>query len=154
YNSRSAHPFGKEATRSDRDMTGSIGFVLITHNKSKQIQRLIDRLNSMFDQPPIVCHHDFAKCTLPLEEFPGNVSFVLPHLLTGWGVFPIVEATVRAIRLMYEGPAPPEWFVLLSGSDYPVKTAGQIRRELAASLYDAHIHHTLIWPNHIGSAAD
>jgi hypothetical protein len=129
-------------------MTVSIGFVLLTHSKPEQIRRLIDRLNTMFDRPPIVCHHDFGQCDLPVETFPGNVSFVRPSLPTGWGQFSVVEATVRAIRKMYEVPGSPDWFVLLSGADYPIKPAAQIRRELAAWPYDAHIHHELIQANH------
>jgi hypothetical protein len=101
----------------------------------------------MFDQPPIVCHHDFAKSTLPCEELPANVSLVLPALPTGWGIFSTVEAAIRAIQLMYKAPAPPDWFVLLSESDYPIKPAKQIRRELGACPYDANIHHELIDPS-------
>jgi Core-2/I-Branching enzyme len=134
-------------------MAVRIGFILLTHTKPEQIRRLVHRLNGMFDQPPIVCHHDFAKCTLPIEEFPSNVSFVLPHVLTGWAVFPVVEATVRAIRLMYQLPEAPDWFVFLSGADYPIKPAAEIRRELAASPYDAYIEHTLIQANQLENSS-
>ncbi len=129
-------------------MTVSIGFVLLTHNNPEQIRRLIGRLNKMFDEPPITCHHDFAKCSLPVEVFPGNVSFVLPPLPTERNMFSLVEAAIRAIKLMYKAPVPPDWFVLLSGSDYPIKPAVQIRRDLAACPYDANIHHELIDASH------
>jgi len=129
-------------------MTVSIGFVLITHSKPEQIRRLIDRLNTMFDRPPIVCHHDFGQCDLPVEAFLGNVSFVRPSLPSGWGVFSVVEATVRAIRQMYEVPGSPDWFVLLSGADYPIKPAAQVRRELAAGSYDAYIEDIPIRADH------
>lgn len=126
----------------------SIGFILLTHEKPRQICRLIDRLNTMFDHPPIAWHHDFAKCALPIEDFTKNVSFVLPPLPTGWGIFAVVEAAIRGMRLMYEAPEAPDWFVLLSGSDYPIKPAARIREDLAASPYDAHIRHELIDPTH------
>jgi hypothetical protein len=132
-------------------MTASIGFILLTHTKPQQIRRLVDRLNLMFDGPPIVCHHDFVKCTLPIEEFPTNVSFVHPPSPVGWGTFPTVEAVLRAIRQMYEAPVSPDWFVFLSGSDYPIKPAAEIRRELGMSPYDAHIHHELIQFNNFES---
>jgi hypothetical protein len=122
-------------------MPPAIGFVLLTYTKPAQIQRLVIRLNVMFDEPPIVCHHDFAKCTLPIKEFPKNVSFVQPQSPTGWGVFATVEAAVRAIKQMYEAPASPDWFVLLSGSDYPIKSAATIRGQLETSPYDAYIYH-------------
>src|SRR5262249_19190201 len=129
-------------------MSLDIGFALVTHEKPKQIRRLIHRLNTMFDGPPIACHHDFGQCSLPIDEFPANVSFVLPSLQTRWGAFVIAEGAARAIRLLYEAPSAPDWFVLLSGADYPIKPASRIRDDLAASPYDAHIHHELIDPNH------
>jgi hypothetical protein len=95
----------------------------------------------MFDEPPIVCHHDFAKCALPIKEFPTNVSFVQPPTPTAWGTFTLVEAVLRAIKQMYDAPSSPDWFVLLSGSDYPIKPAGTIRGQLERSAYDAHIMH-------------
>ena len=122
-------------------MTLSIGFLLITHTQPDQVRRLIHRLNAIFDQPSIVCHHDFAQSNLPIEECPGNVSFVLPHHPTGWGIFSTVEATVHAIRQMYEAPASPDWFVLLSGADYPIKSAVHIRRDLASLRCDACIEY-------------
>jgi hypothetical protein len=123
------------------------GFVLLTHAKPRQIQRLIFRLNSMFDHPPIVCHHDFSQCELPVDTFPANVSFVRPHLATEWARFSVVEATVLALRQMYQAPASPDWFVLLSGADYPIKPAAQIRRDLGEGSCDAYIHHELIAAN-------
>ena len=70
--------------RSTRQGTGRdnlLGFVILTHDNPPQILRLINRLVSMFDNPPIVCHHDFSKCDLDTNLFPPNVSFVLPHFV-------------------------------------------------------------------------
>ena len=132
-------------------MAVDIGFVLLTHTNVEQITRLINRLNKMFNHPPIVCHHDFAKCDLPICQFPNNVSFVLPPLPTGWGIFSTVEAAVRAIKMMYEKPAAPGWFVLISGSDYPIKSSERIRHDLEVCPYDANIHYELIDPSYTES---
>ena len=128
-------------------MDPKIGFILVTHQKPHQIIGLVTRLNSMFGEPPIVCHHDFSKCALPLEAFTKNVSFVRPHLETGWGNFSIVEATVRALRQMYVTSVNTEWFVLLSGADYPIKPAETILRDLSSGPYDAYIRFELINAN-------
>jgi len=116
-----------------------IGFVLLTHNKPHQILRLVNRLNTMFECPPIVCHHDFGKCPLPPGFLPGNVSFVLPHLDTGWAEYTVVEGAQRAIAQMYTREDPPDWCVILSGACYPTKPADQILANLDAGGYDAHI---------------
>ena len=122
-------------------MSSSIGFILLTHRNPPQIHRLIDHLNKMFNYPTIVCHHDFSKCDLSVDNLPKNISFVRPHIETAWGYFSIVEATIQAIKLMYESANSPDWFILLSGSDYPIKTAKEILSDLTSSKYDAHIHH-------------
>ncbi|MDZ8026412.1 MAG: beta-1,6-N-acetylglucosaminyltransferase [Nostoc sp. SerVER01] len=122
----------------------SIGFVLLTHTKPLQIYRLINTLNRMFNYPVIVCHHDFSKCDLPVDTLPKNVLLVRPHLQTEWADFSVEEATIQALKLMYEVSDAPDWFVLLSGADYPIKTARQILDDLASSPYDAYIQYERI----------
>ncbi len=122
----------------------SIGFVLLTHTKPLQIYRLINKLNRMFNYPIIVCHHDFSKSDLSVDSLPKNVLLVRPYLQTKWAGFAIVEATIQAFKLMLNVPDPPDWVVLLSGADYPIKTANQILHDLASSEYDAYIQHEKI----------
>jgi hypothetical protein len=124
-------------------MQPPIGFVLLTHNKPHQVIRLIETLNRMFDHPPIVCHHDFSKSQLP-DDLPDNITLVRPHLKTGWGEFSVVEAVLRSLALMYQAPTAPDWFVLLSGSDYPIKSANQILNDFASSSDDVHISYAKI----------
>jgi hypothetical protein len=125
-------------------MNPKIGFVMLTHTKPHQIERLIGRLNVMFNHPPIACHHDFYQCALPTERFPKNVLFVRPHVRTAWASFSVVQANVRAIELLYAAPGNPDWFVVLSGSDYPIKPAERILHDLQAGDYDAHICFTMV----------
>lgn len=124
--------------------SNSIGFILLTHTKPLQIYRLINKLNMMFNYPLIVCHHDFSKCDLSVDTLSKNVLLVRPHLQTEWAGFALVEAPIQALRLMYEVPDPPDWFVLLSGADYPIKTARQILDDLTSSSDDAYIQHEQI----------
>ncbi|BAY78624.1 hypothetical protein NIES25_51000 [Nostoc linckia NIES-25] len=122
----------------------SIGFILLTHTKPLQIYRLINKLNSMFNYPLIVCHHDFSKCDLSVDSLSKNVLLVRPHLETKWAEFTLVEATIRALQIMYDTLDAPDWFVLLSGTDYPLKTAKQILDDLVSSPYDAYIDYKQI----------
>ncbi|QHG16197.1 beta-1,6-N-acetylglucosaminyltransferase [Nostoc sp. ATCC 53789] len=122
----------------------TIGFILLSHRKPLQIYRLISKLNSLFDYPRIVCHHDFSKCDLSIKNLTKNILLLRPHIETEWAGFSLVKATLKALRLMYETPDSPDWFVLLSESDYPIKTAKQILDDLASSPYDAYIRHEQI----------
>jgi hypothetical protein len=121
-----------------------IGFIITSYNKPHQLERLTGRLNVLFNHPPIVCHHNFDQCALDMERFAKNVSFVRPHIQTGWGSFTVIEAVVRALEQMYAAPENPDWFVILSGTDYPIKSAAQILHDLRAGDYDAHVRHVQI----------
>jgi hypothetical protein len=133
-------------------MNVKIGFVVMTHSKPHQLERLSARLNAMFDHPPIVCHHNFSLCPMQTGRFSKNVSFVRPHVRTAWGAFSCVEAFMRAIEQLYAAPDNPDWFVLLSGFDYPIKPAAQIIRDLSAGDYDAHIEHEPVRPGELKTA--
>jgi hypothetical protein len=121
-------------------MSVKIGFVVLSHNEPGQLQRLIGTLNAVFGDPPIACHHDFSQCSLGQAAFPGNVRFVHPHMVTSWGHINVPLAALRAFSVLrtYEEP---DWFVLLSGSDYPVRRADAITAELASSNYDVYLDH-------------
>ena len=116
----------------------SIGFILLTHANESQILRLSDRLNQLFGDPPIVCHHDFSQTSLDPRRFSSNLRFVRPHVKTRWGTISLVHATLRALRLLYDTSAP-DWFYLLSGSDYPIRDGGTVAAELASTPCDAFI---------------
>lgn len=113
-----------------------IGFAILSYNEPGQLLRLVKTLNAMFGAPPIVCHHNFSQCSLEEAPFPPNVRFVHPHIETGWGHIATPLAALKAFRVLREYDQP-DWFVLLSGSDYPVKPASEIASELANTKYDA-----------------
>lgn len=117
-----------------------IGFAIITHNEPEQLLRLVNTLTAMFDGPRIACHHSFDQCPLSEARFPSNVRFVRPPVATRWGSITIVNAALKSFALLREHDRP-DWFVLLSGSDYPVKSAGEIIADLSATDYDAFLDH-------------
>lgn len=113
-----------------------IGFIILSHQEPGQLNRLVGTLNSLYDRPPIACHHDSSQVPIATSDFPANVTFVEPSIKTGWGKFSVVEATLSALRRLYE-KSDPDWFTLLSPSDYPIAPAAQVRADLAASHADA-----------------
>lgn len=125
-------------------MSIKVGFVLLTHDKPYQAIRLVNRLNFMFDYPPISWHHDFSNCQFPTDAITDNISIVRPHFKTEWAKFSVVEAMLAALTRLLESKNSPDWFILLSGADYPIKAAATIVRDLSASRYDAHIHYNRI----------
>lgn len=124
-----------------------IGFVILINPRSPiaQTERLVRTLNRMFDHPPIACHQDFGQNPEFIANPTPNVQVVRPHVATKWGDFSCVEATIKCLQLLYpQGGERPEWFVYLSGADYPIKSAERILADLKASPYDGHIEHHAI----------
>jgi len=124
-----------------------IGFILLTHAHPQQTAALASALCELYDAPDIVCHHDFSQCKLDKSCLPRNVRFVEPHFPTSWGCFSIIPATLAAMRILMEGAHAPEWFYLLSGSDYPAASPDEVRDQLAKTQFDAFIdHREIAWP--------
>jgi hypothetical protein len=134
----------RSVASTDRPMSLKVGFVLITHDKPHRAIRLVRKLNYMFDAPAIAWHHDFTQCTIPSDSITTNISLVRPNFQTSWATFSIVEAMLGAVKLLFQSKNPPDWFFLLSGADYPIKTADKIVHDLSMSQYDAHISHEKI----------
>jgi hypothetical protein len=121
-----------------------IGFVVVSHENPAQLLRLIHRLKKIYDNPHIVCHHDFNKCSLEGFDFPKEVAFVRPHIDTKWGRATFVHAFLAALRTIYQRADSPEWFVFLSGTDYPVLPAQSVLDQLALGGFDAYMDHRLV----------
>jgi hypothetical protein len=119
---------------------------MLTHSEPEQIRRLVSTLSRMFDRPNIAIHHDFSQCPLDESRFPDNVRFVHPWINTAWASPTLIDATLMALRTLYQMPAAPDWFFLLSGSCYPIKPAAKIIQELEAAQCDVFIDHTWVRP--------
>jgi hypothetical protein len=120
-----------------------IGFVILSHRDPGMLNRLVKRLNRSFDAPPIVCHHDTRHTSIDTGTFPSNVQFVARPIRTRWGHISLVQAFRIALRQLYEWKSP-NWFVFLSGNDYPIKSGAQILTELRNSRFDAYLDHRSI----------
>lgn len=115
-----------------------IGFVILSHQNPGLLRRLVLRLNQSFGDPPIVCHHDLHQTALDKKLFPPNIRFVQEPVRTRWGHITVVRAFLMALRQLYDWKTP-DWFVYLSGSDYPIKPGDVIHSELLCSPYDAYL---------------
>ena len=116
----------------------AIGFVILSHSNPQQLLQLTLRIGSMFSDAKISCAHDFGQASLNRASYPSFVSFLRPHESTSWGHISVVHAAMRALRELYTNDSP-DWFVLLSGSDYPVAPADTILHDLTTGRYDAYL---------------
>jgi hypothetical protein len=45
---------------------------VLSHNNRGQLLRLTKALTKLYENPPIVCHHNFTMCPLDQNEFPAG----------------------------------------------------------------------------------
>lgn len=118
-------------------------FVILSHNNPGQLLRLTQTLSRLYNDPCIVCHHNFTMCPLDEDNFPANCEFLHPHIDSRWGDISLVKAGLLAIERLHQVGGW-DWFFLLSGSDYPIAEPESIARELSSANFDAILYDRLI----------
>lgn len=102
-----------------------IAYLILAHNNPSHLQCLIDAISS----PSAACFiHIDKKSTLndfhPLAN--EKVLFSARQVAIDWGDFSMVEATLILMRQALADPRRFDRFVLLSGADYPLRSASSI----------------------------
>jgi hypothetical protein len=111
----------------------NIAFVILAHKYPEQLIRLARRLNA--EGGHCYIHVDrraapvFAELSQLLAATP-DAFLVKDRQACRWGQFGIVSATLAALRQLTRAASGYDYVVLLSGQDYPIKPAGEIRRFL------------------------
>ncbi len=109
-----------------------IAYLILAHGNERHLARLVDALRD--DLARTFVHIDKKS---DLRRFSTlrrkGVSFCSQRVPVFWGEFTVVEATLRLIEaaLEYRGLRF-DYFVLLSGADYPITSLANIRDYLAA----------------------
>lgn len=107
-----------------------IAYLILAHNTPRHLGRLVVALSSASSR--IAIHVD-AKSDL--SEFcgihGGSVHFAEERVRVFWGDFSQVEATLALLRMTLADANRFDRFVLLSGSDYPLRSAAYLERFFA-----------------------
>ncbi len=123
----------------------STGFVILSHNDPDQLARLVATLDATYDRPAIAIHHNFSFSQVDRGRFGANVRFVEPNLATEWGDITLVHALLAALGLLYRQWSP-DWFTMLSASDYPVMPGRLVEEKLRHEPYDLYLDwRRLVW---------
>lgn len=107
-------------------------YLILAHKNLSHLERLVQKLNDSGVR--FLIHMDKESSLKSVNRFPvlnsSNVKFLTKRFPINWGGFNMVRATLELMREAYSqrGKA---YYVLLSGSDYPVKTNAEIRNYLS-----------------------
>lgn len=103
-----------------------IAYLILAHNTPSQTARLISALDG--PQSRFYIHVDGKFSLRPFQEkvVAGNAVFLQERVPVYWGEFTQVRAILNLIRAGLTGS--PDYLVLLSGSDYPIKNRDAVER--------------------------
>lgn len=118
---------------------GPVAVIVLSHRNPEQVARLVKRVTAGADTVAVI-HHDPAGPDLGIG--PASDVAVIPDPVSpAWGRLSLVQAQWNSLRWVAENIPEFSWALLISGQDYPVRSAASIEAELAASPYDAYLRH-------------
>jgi len=107
-----------------------IAYLIIAHNTPQHTRRLVKSLSS--ESSWIYIHLDKKSSDKSLSETGGeNVCFIQSRIPVYWGDYSFIEATLILLRTALSSSIRFDRFVLLSGADYPLRSASEIERFFA-----------------------
>lgn len=99
-----------------------IAYLILAHNTPRHLQRLVSALST--ESAVFFIHIDKKTSIREYSEIRGhNVRLIEQRIPVYWGDFSVVEATLVLIRAALSEQQQFDRLVLLSGADYPVKSA-------------------------------
>jgi hypothetical protein len=102
-----------------------IAYLVLAHENPKHLRRLIDSLDS--PAADFFVHLDRKSRTEDFAHIRGeHVHFTRRRVPVHWGDFSIVEATIQLLRDALAHSPRVERLVLISGADFPVRSARYI----------------------------
>ena len=116
-------------------------YLILAHKNAAQVARLITTLH---DNRSLFFVHVDAR--VPFSEFALLQTlkvplYWVPRVATAWGSFGLVQATLNGLKLICEAPQLPQYIILLSGQDYPIKSNQHIHAFAAAHQQQTFLEH-------------
>lgn len=127
-------------------MASRVGFVILSHRGTDWplLARLFPRLREL-PEASIALHHDTYQSPLNRELIERYDVQVVPAVgRTSWSNIINVFATVAELEVLFRQPRRPRWYVTLSQSCYPIKSASHIAKILDGLTDDFYIDMRLV----------
>jgi hypothetical protein len=118
----------------------TIAFVVQTFKDIDQISRLARTLARGTTDRLVVVSHRGGEGDFKRLRSVDAIDGVL-HSPGGRGCFGIIDGLIASMRWLEKQPKSYDWFVVLSGQDYPIRPLHELESELAGSQYDGHFHY-------------
>ena len=104
-----------------------IAYLILAHNNPNHLQLLIKSLSS--DKSSFFIHIDRKSSQDEFSKLNGeNIHVCQENIPVYWGGFSIVDATLILLRQALSEKRRFDYFVLLSGTDYPIQPVSYIEK--------------------------
>lgn len=113
-----------------------ITFIILAHENAGHVADLTRLLTGWDEHAHAVIHYDLkssrAEFNKLKEEFAGSnrVHFVEDRIRCGWGDFSLIDAPVRALRLIRDKKIECDRVMLVSGACMPIRPLAELSRFL------------------------
>jgi len=116
-----------------------LAHLLLIHADPQQTRRLVNRLHHA--QADVYIHLDAKADIADFESLAeiGNVFFIRNRVSVFWGNYSMVEAELNSFEEILETQKQYSHINLLSGQDYPLKSAAEIQKFLFAHADKSYI---------------
>lgn len=131
---------GSFAGTNSPDGSSRICYMVINHRPVHQVLRLLRALRRQQPGASLLVHHDASSVPIDsalLERETGAHVLVAPRQVK-WGSFELTRAHWRMLDWSTAN-TDCDWFVLLSGQDYPVQPLSLLEDRLATTTADAYL---------------
>lgn len=124
-----------------------VAYCVISHQLPGQLLRLVRAIRSLSPQAPVLLHHDARGPSIDRRALGalGEVQLLPPEPAVEWGRGSQLDLQLRCLREAADR-VDPDWLVLLSGQDYPVRRLDVVERELATADVDGFVEGHLVTP--------
>ena len=115
----------------------TVSYVILCHSNPAQVLRLARTIHATSPRANVLIRHDQPPGFLDAPDAEAcGADLLVSDLQCRWGHWSLVEATLEAfqrVRQLHD----PDWIVLISGQDYPIKPLGAWETTLLCGEYDA-----------------
>ncbi len=102
-----------------------IAYLILVHTNPNQVARLLSKLKD-----DVFIHVDKKAKLKNFCYRKDNIIYIKERISINWGGYTMVEATLNLINAAYKKKKY-DYYILLSGMDYPIKTAESLKDYLS-----------------------
>lgn len=111
-------------------------YLVLSHQDVPQVEALVARVLALSPTAVAVVHHDAADPEVPWGGQPPDQVVLADRRHLAWGDWSLVDALLRMVHLA-RTELQSDWFVVLSGTHWPVTDLAAWEADVATSGVDA-----------------